>query len=1657
MNKPLQGLCLLVLFILTFNYSFSQTQGPSCVESVNLGIDADGTSTLSLSGAISNYINVIPADVEVMNQFGGVIQSLPNYSGDSVVIQGACNYAYAGDNVMVRVSNSFSTCMITASFKIDGSIFIMGDIDTIYCYEPVPTGTPSVSSPCGNIDGPTFVADWTDADFDCDSDTAKIIYKEYEAFDKDGNRGVGYDTVVVLKIPELTIDNVSCPEKDTLYWAVNEYPVTTDEDDPLFGYYYVGPHVVVPNGTECDTIWFCAYNGEEIISTYDDNNKCGLFVHKEATQVVDDCEKVWKIKLFLKQTCFGTALTSSSCTFPSFPPDVDDFGPDGLTCDFWLIDLDTFPPYAECKYDGFETVKSGSILDPMGNIIFDEYVQVPSNDHECAAHTYLPKICAYDKKRGVKAVKAIIDGVGTFVLESTSEICTFKEGPFEGTTGTCYKYDERVRLPHTDCPIPVLYEIIDECHIIDSIYCYIQVKDLSAPVAQSEKGLSVVMTNKKAWVKAKSFDEGSYDNCAVNFIVARRTDWQEACVDLCNNVKTDAADCRHPGDGDYESALFPVWATDHDTIWCVKLDSNKHCAPAEGFYANYLDWLWNDPRECNEKLYNSWQYDLMKFATLKKNEHLDEHSFDLLIRSIFKGEIYGEDLGIFDKIKCEVEESCIDQLAIAQVGLQDDFAATFCFYPEELLDAYFDDYKEIGGGWADQVVFDCEDVCEPVTVEILVMDFWCNYSKAWTTVWVEDKSIPKVEKELDDLEITCATFREHGTFVFNGQPSSLEDIAYAAAEGDKEANDILNDTWGTYLTAWVDEHGNLVDEDWNLIDREKEFVDKADCEFTTEKIQKKLQNPHTKVFYWYEIDTVLVEFNDKTITFNQGVVSANCKVECDVETWVDLDHCGEGYIYRKFKFFNGCIYADNNGHIPDTLTRTQRIWIGTNCELNKALFSVPGEVTLDHCSSLTYDDQNNVDFPAMGFNVGYPEYLFDDDCRIVGIAHEDKVFDVVGGDEGCLKIIRTFYFMDWCVEGIPTEYQWYSNPDYSDRVITCEQKIIILDTIAPTVTIDGEDVVDNNHDDCLGDYPFTVLAEDLNCTVEGIFRWELYLNNEFLTSGTGTVGVETILKDLIVEDGYTLKVIVVDECNNEGKIEKDFEIRNSKKPTPVCITFLTIELTPMDLDLDGVLDTAMASIDAEAFNSSSFDVCEEDRNLTFRIEKIDGMGDDTLVTRGEDADGLSLDLGCADVGQQMVRVWVQNRSGNADYCDVLLEVQSNMWDCQENAPLSNASLVQGTILSPLNDPIDQVNLTAQLASGQTFQNVVNTQFSMALPNNAGSVKLTATKDEAKINGVSTLDLVQIQRHILGIDILDNDFEKMAADVNADGRISALDMLEIRSLILGKIETYNYVDAWSFYGPGMTQEINVDQLPANISFTGVRNGDVTMDADGRARNNDALIFEIADRALLAGQTYEIPVSAANFNDILAFQYRLALASNAVELLDLHMHNTIELTENNMHLTNDGFTTSWNDINGVTIEADKPLFTLVIKASQDAMLHEVMSITAGSNVPAVAYNGQEEGFGVAINFTQQVETNEFALYQNIPNPFTDNTRIAFNLPQQADVQLRIMDVSGKIVYQTQQTFNAGVQAFDVQSVQLPAGILYYQIDTEQFTATKKMIKQ
>ncbi|NNL21507.1 MAG: T9SS type A sorting domain-containing protein [Ignavibacteriaceae bacterium] len=83
-------------------------------------------------------------------------------------------------------------------------------------------------------------------------------------------------------------------------------------------------------------------------------------------------------------------------------------------------------------------------------------------------------------------------------------------------------------------------------------------------------------------------------------------------------------------------------------------------------------------------------------------------------------------------------------------------------------------------------------------------------------------------------------------------------------------------------------------------------------------------------------------------------------------------------------------------------------------------------------------------------------------------------------------------------------------------------------------------------------------------------------------------------------------------------------------------------------------------------------------------------------------------------------------------------------------------------------------------------------------------------------------------------------------------------------------------------------------------------------------------------------------------------------------------------------------------------------------------------------------------------------DYELYQNYPNPFNTQTTIEFSIPEAAYVTLNIYNLLGEKIFELVRTsLNAGKYKYQWNAGSVPTGLYIYELRTERFRSTKKML--
>ncbi len=82
--------------------------------------------------------------------------------------------------------------------------------------------------------------------------------------------------------------------------------------------------------------------------------------------------------------------------------------------------------------------------------------------------------------------------------------------------------------------------------------------------------------------------------------------------------------------------------------------------------------------------------------------------------------------------------------------------------------------------------------------------------------------------------------------------------------------------------------------------------------------------------------------------------------------------------------------------------------------------------------------------------------------------------------------------------------------------------------------------------------------------------------------------------------------------------------------------------------------------------------------------------------------------------------------------------------------------------------------------------------------------------------------------------------------------------------------------------------------------------------------------------------------------------------------------------------------------------------------------------------------------------------FELFQNYPNPFNPVTKLKFQMPKSGFTKLVIFDVTGKeLSILINEELQPGTYEIEWSAVNIPSGVYFYSLITNEFTQTRKMV--
>jgi hypothetical protein len=237
---------------------------------------------------------------------------------------------------------------------------------------------------------------------------------------------------------------------------------------------------------------------------------------------------------------------------------------------------------------------------------------------------------------------------------------------------------------------------------------------------------------------------------------------------------------------------------------------------------------------------------------------------------------------------------------------------------------------------------------------------------------------------------------------------------------------------------------------------------------------------------------------------------------------------------------------------------------------------------------------------------------------------------------------------------------------------------------------------------------------------------------------------------------------------------------------------------------------------------------------------------------------------------------------------------------------------------------------------------------------------------------------------------------------------------------------------------------------------------------------AVTFIMKNYSAQVGTQITIPVKVTGFNNVMSIQGTIQFDPAKLQYVSLQDYNTLPMVIGDFgttQVTSGKLTFAWiqSAMAGVTLTDSTTIFSVkfnvIGSAGQTTPLQFVNSPTpfevidpTMSPISFLLANGSVTIYSTVS--IPEVQANSFQLYQNQPNPFTDETRFAFSLPEDGPVRFEVYDILGNKVTTFEKDFHAGIGSIVWNANQrteskLPGGTYYYRISSGKYSGTGKML--
>ncbi|MEL6124302.1 MAG: hypothetical protein AAFR14_11325, partial [Bacteroidota bacterium] len=431
---------------------------------------------------------------------------------------------------------------------------------------------------------------------------------------------------------------------------------------------------------------------------------------------------------------------------------------------------------------------------------------------------------------------------------------------------------------------------------------------------------------------------------------------------------------------------------------------------------------------------------------------------------------------------------------------------------------------------------------------------------------------------------------------------------------------------------------------------------------------------------------------DRPFTF----LTTTCGIPLPPDSYtaiIDTNQCGVGTIRRIWS-----VTDDFN----NTISHEQLITIGRDDEkFDPAILPTvwPDDFEGEGCAG-PGTDPDNLDArfrPDLDLNQ-FP-------CSDLALDFEDLVFYNTEGF--CAKILRTWTLYDWCNRNSRNEPATYTHV----------QLLKVNDTQAPSILTgcQMETFTVTNQSNCTAFVSTSATAEDCHAPEDLIWSYVIK-DTDDMTVGAGNTSMITSNLEI---GSYDITWIVADRCGNQDSCVKSITVVDGVAPVIECRN------RTLTLMANGSL-----TVTPSEFVAVAGDNCTMEDDLTYTFQSSTGAMMQEFTC--QNLQGLSF-------RDFSIQIFVTDEAGNSSSCSVTLTLQEGANSCGGNVGMA---AIDGVVYTEEDFTIDNAEISVtQMGTGgvSTMMTPLEGEYAFSTLPMFDSYEVTVVRDDAYLNGVSTLD------------------------------------------------------------------------------------------------------------------------------------------------------------------------------------------------------------------------------------------------------------------------------------------------------------------------------